>query len=555
MNTVDKKTGGVLVHTAVILAYLAVVLPAPAQGAPRKRVSKRNDKAPTKSKWNTPGADWGNVDDWLVKDPKKPKKGNNRKPPAQIKSAETLVPMPAAGSIFMSQNERKKPPPPEYLMGKVHWGSFKMIPKAGVVHDWDLAHGDTGSLLAMARSQGLAYLRTNTKLEDFEFNPKRLPALFISGVRILKFEPRHIKSLREYILNGGMVICDSVYGSPWFYRSARHLFDEMFPQSAFRVIPSDHPIYHVHSDIRAVTYAYGDKPETGNKPFLEGLYIGSRIGVLLSRYGLGCGLENHMRPLEILAEKGLKPSAFSPESAKQIGQNLMAYIVGYGQVGEIEGKPELFGIADQKEPTSEFVFAQVRHGGGWNVHPNAAQALLKKLERHSSIRVNHRRVSVDPKKDDISRYPCLFFSGQDDFVLDKAAVKNLRHYLREDGGTLVINNGLGLASFHQAIKRELRRILPELELKRLNLNHELFEIVHDVKKVQYSRALLKDKGGELKNRPWFEGITINGELRVIYSPYDFVAGWNEVHYPLIRGYEPSSARNLGINIITYVMTH
>jgi len=257
----------------------------------------------------------------------------------------------------------------------------------------------------------------------------------------------------------------------------------------------------------------------------------------------------------MLVDKGLKPGAFSPESAKQIGQNLTAYIVGYGQVGEIEGRPELFGIADQEQPTAEFVFAEVRHGGGWNVHPNAAQALLKKLERHSPIRVNFKRASVDPKKDDLSRFPCLFFSGQDDFVLDDQDVKNLRDYLCEDGGTLVINNGLGLASFHQAVQRELRRILPGLELKRLNLNHELFNIFHDVRKVEYTRALLKDKSDELKDRPWFEGITIDGELRVIYSPYDFVAGWNEVNYPLIRGYEPSSARNLGMNIIMYVITH
>ena len=82
----------------------------------------------------------------------------------------------------------------------------------------------------------------------------------------------------------------------------------------------------------------------------------------------------------------------------------------------------------------------------------------------------------------------------------------------------------------------------------------MFSIFHDVRKVGYTRTLAK-KRAELKDQPWFEGITIKGELRVIYSPYDFVAGWNEVNYPLIRGYGPSSARNLGMNLITYVMTH
>jgi hypothetical protein len=170
--------------------------------------------------------------------------------------------------------------------------------------------------------------------------------------------------------------------------------------------------------------------------------------------------------------------------------------------------------------------------------------------------VNYRRFSVDPKKDDVSRYPCLFWSGQDDFVLDRAAVDKLRSYLLEDDGMLVINNGLGLATFHKAVRRELARILPgsKYPLQRLAPDHELFNIVHDVTEVEYTPALA-DKSTELDGKPWFEGITINGELRVIYSPYDFIAGWNETSYPQMRGYQSESAWRIGVNLITYIMTH
>jgi hypothetical protein len=442
-------------------------------------------------------------------------------------------------------------------MGKVHWGGMKDVPGMGELQDWNLAGGDVRTLGTLAKEQNLAYLNAHTKLEDFGFNPKRMPALFVSGVRLLKFKPHHVKALREYILNGGTVVVDSVYGSPWFYTSAKELFNEMFPESPFRVLPADHPIFHIASSLKSAEYAYGEKPETGDKPFLEAIYVGSRIGVILSKYGLGCGLEDQMGTFKILVQRGLKPMAYSPATARQLGRNIVAYIVGYGQVGEIEGRPELFGISDQKDPSCEFVFAEITHKGAWNVHPNAAQALLKKLERYSSIRVNFKRAAVDPARADLSRYPCLFFSGQADFVLDEAAVKKLRGYLLEDGGTLVINNGLGLATFHQAVLRELARILPgnEFKLVRISLNHELFDIVHDVRKVEYTRSLVVDKGHELKDQPWFEGITINGELRVIYSPYDFIAGWNETSYPQMRGYESESAWRLGVNLVTYVMTH
>ena len=107
----------------------------------------------------------------------------------------------------------------------------------------------------------------------------------------------------------------------------------MFPESRFRVLPPDHPLYHITSDIETVTYRSGGEGENG-KPFFEGLYIGSRIGVLVSKYGLGCGMAGEMKVFDQLEKKGLKPKAYSEQSAGQIGENLAPYIVGYGRVGE-----------------------------------------------------------------------------------------------------------------------------------------------------------------------------------------------------------------------------
>jgi hypothetical protein len=50
-------------------------------------------------------------------------------------------------------------------------------------------------------------------------------------------------------------------------------------------------------------------------------------------------------------------------------------------------------------------------------------------------------------------------------------------------------------------------------------------------------------------------MKIKEKLRVIYSPYDLEGGWNEVRYPLSRGYQSDSAKKLGSNIIMFVMTH
>ena len=54
--------------------------------------------------------------------------------------------------------------------------------------------------------------------------------------------------------------------------------------------------------------------------------------MLLSKYGLGCGWDDHGVPL-------LKDAAYyDPASANAIGMNLVAYAIGYNRVGMEESQ-------------------------------------------------------------------------------------------------------------------------------------------------------------------------------------------------------------------------
>ena len=487
-------------------------------------------------------------DDWFVKSAK------DRKERTQmtIAGGEKRDIIPSVPGMPIPQTDRKKPPSPDYLLAKVKWGSGAVIDQK-LTEDWNLAPNDMLEFHKLARSKDFKYMPTQTRLAEFSYDPALMPALLLSGVREVKFTPTQINRLRQYVLAGGMIVCDSVYGSPWFYESSLEVFDDMFPESRFRILPPDHPLYHISSEIEEVSYRSGGEGENG-KPFLEGLYIGSRIGVLVSKYGLGCGMSGEMEVFDQLEKKGLKPKAYSVESARQIGENLAPYIVGYGRVGEAEGKAELFGTTDQNAPTSEFVFAQVKHDGAWNAHPGAARQLLTRLEKDSAIPVNLKRVSVDLNRDDTSAYPFLFFTGLDDFVLTSKQIKALRRHV-DQGGTLVINNALGLATFHQAAVCEMRRVFPVDEFRLLPETHEIYRSLYAIKSVKFTPALMKDQGAKLQSRPVLFGVKIKGKLRVIYSPYDLEGGWNEVRYPLSRGYQSDSAKQLGCNIIMFAMTN
>ncbi len=498
--------------------------------------------------------------DWFIylgdkKPPKAPQKS--------MSSAEALPPLPLP-AVPLRRTERKKPPQPDYLIGKVIWGEAGTFVDSNQhtmeIADWNLCPTDVQKLLEQTRQIELFYHWSNINLSGFHYDPKQLPALLFSGVRTLRLDDQTIGSLRNYVLDGGMIVCDSIAGSPWFYESCREVFNKMFPESRVRILPLDHPLYHIIADIGQVTYPRGreiaDREGNGRftgvkevgAPLLEGVYVGSRVGVLISKYGLGCGWNQNMENVQTLKQAVY----FDIDSATRLGLNLAAYMVGYAEAGVLEGRAEVFGLADQRPPTDEFVFAQIKHGGGWNVHPNSAGALLMKLRRLTSVRVNLKRTAITLGKDDLADYPFLYLTGLDDFVLSQAEVEALQRFLGQ-GGFLLINNGLGLSTFDQAVRREMARVMGGAQFEPLPERHELYGSLFEIKEVQYSPVLRKAMP-DMKT-PKLLGATLGGELKVLYSPYDLEAGWLEVYYPMLRGYEPLSAQQLGMNIVTYILTH
>ncbi len=467
--------------------------------------------------------------------------------PRRISGGESFPPLPLPATP-LRRTERKREPSPPKLIANVIWGesaSFTYDNGTSTrVADWNLCPGDLQQLMKRASERlGVTYGSDSLSLATFDGDPAKTPILFFSGVRTIKFAPQELALLRNYVLRGGMIIADNIAGSPYFYQSFRQALEKAFPELSFRVIPADHPVYHMLVDVDKVTYP---KNLNAEEPLLEGLYVYSRVGVLLSKYGLGCGWDGHEVPL-------LKQAVFyDVGSANKIGINLMAYAIGYARVGREEAKPELYGALEEKHPSDEFVFAQIQHDGAWNVHSGGASRLLEELRKDTSLRVSLKRVPVQPGQEDLSSFTFLYLAGLDDFHLEPAAVAALRRFLAS-GGTLLINNGLGLKTFDAAVRRELKKLLPDAPLSPLPATHPLFSTVNKITEAKYTPAALAERPG-LK-QPYLEGISLRGDLKVIYSPFDLEAGWQGMDHPLARAYEPESAMQLGVNLIMYAMTH
>jgi hypothetical protein len=485
---------------------------------------------------------WADENEWL-----RPLGPPPKASPKRISGGEGVPPLPLPATP-LRRSERKREPKAPTLFAKVIWGesaAFKYdTGQTAEVADWNQCPADLQQLLKKAgNAVGQPYTTDAVKLTSFDGDPVKTPVLFFSGSRSIKFSPEQLALLRNYVLAGGTIVADNIAGSPYFYASFREALGKAFPETPWRTVPLDHPLFHMLYDVTKVRYP---KNVSGNLPELETLYVGCRAAVILSKFGLGCGWDDREVPLIP------KAAYYDVGSANKLGMNLVAYILGYAHVGREEAKPELFGALDEKRPTDELVFGQLRHEGHWNVHPGGAAALLRALRQQTSVRTSLKRVPITAGKEDLSGFTFLYLTGLDDFTLDAAAVTALQNFLRGNG-TLFINNGLGLKTFDAAVRRELRKVLPESVLEPVPVTHPLFSSVFKITEAQYTPAVLKEHR-DLR-APYLEGIAINGDLRVIYSPFDLEAGWLGCEHPLARAYEPQSAAQLGVNLVLYAVTH
>lgn len=467
--------------------------------------------------------------------------------PRHISGGESFPPLPLPATP-LRRSERKKDPAPPKLIGKVVWGetaTFGSGDGGGEIADWNLCPADLQSLMRSAGSAlGVRYGSQTVSLATFEADPTTTPLLFVSGTRRLRMDAEQLAKLRLYVQRGGLLVFDSVAGSPWFTDSVRATLAQLFPDRPLRRLPADHPLLHAAVDIP--TAGFGRNPP-GDQPALEGLYVGCRVGVLLSPYGLGCGWDGRTVP-------GLPQAVFyDVETAGRLGVNLVAYALGYAETGLEEAKPELFGAVDAAAPSDELVLSQLTHSGHWDVHPGAAAALLRRAAGTLAVRVSLRRQVVDPGKDALGGRTFAYLSGLDDFSFDDTAIANLRRFLA-NGGTLLVNNGLGLATFDAAARRELARLLPDQPLKPIPTDHALLRSgPFPIGEVHLSPAA---RAAEPKlAAAALEGITIGGDLRVIYSRLDLEAGWLGCEHPMMRGYEADTAMALGLDLLVYAATH
>lgn len=467
--------------------------------------------------------------------------------PQMRQGGEAMPPLPLPATP-LRRSEKKRPPSPSTMIGKVIWGSHLDYTwddgQVTRVYDWNMVPADCQSLLRAAyKHLNMDYKVESTSLDGFSSTPAEVPVLYFSGGRSLNFTDPQRETLRKYLLSGGMAWFDSVVGSPYFYKSALSELQKLLPEAQLRRLPADHPIFHMVDD----TVRVNTRTKRDVEPVLEGVYIGSRVAAVVSPYGLGAGWDNATPDLIKMADYYDHPHAV------RLGLNLVAYAMGYFRAGQSHAKAQVYGDDDAQASGDPVVFAQVRTSGVWNTEPGGANNLLRFMKKNLNVKANYLVRTVRLDADPLASYPFLYLSGISDFTFGDAELAALRAYL-EQGGYLLVDNSLGLDEFRTAVHRELKRLYPDRDLEKVPREHAIFQQgPFKIEAVRYTPAV-RAKYPTLAS-PVLEGLKVNGEYAVLCSPFDLAAGWQGDDHPLAYGYETPDALQLGADLVTYCMTH
>lgn len=475
--------------------------------------------------------------------------------PNRWTGGESFPPLPLPATP-LRRSEKKRPPAPPTLIGKVQYGATKTGKREDgstyTYRDWTTDPGDVRSIMdSVKNTLGLAYKGTDVQLKGFSWDPTEIPVLYLTGHEGFEFSTELRAKLRVYLQDGGYLIADACCGTKEFREAFLTEMKAIFPRRKMERLDADHPLFEAAYKLEEVGFVGLDQKAFRDRPYLDAVEIGCRAAVIFSPYDLSCGWDFHRH------DKGQRvwgsgKGQQGPEDAIQLGINMIAYCLADYQLGRQLSTAKVYHEAAETDE-EKFVFGQVIHGGDWDPDPDAAANLMKHVAASTTIEVKYKKVAVDLAKMEAFKHAVLYMTGHHDFVLTDAEIATLRNFFKL-GGVLIADACCGRKAFDAAFRREMDRVLPGAKLTPLPANHAIYNAGgKPIDTVEYT-ARLKAALPDLKT-PGIEGIVIGGATAVFYSKFDLGCGWEKIDHPYRLGYEDAHALNLGANMILYAMTH
>jgi len=468
--------------------------------------------------------------------------------PQRRSAGESLPPLPLPATP-LRRSERKRQPAPPALVGMITFSGSRFVVRDGqrvAVESFPTTQIDIERLTGYANQRlGIRYRYVATTLESFSWDPVELPLLYVTGwTPMPELTRQMIEKLRRYLYDGGTLVVHAQCGRKEFVDSARREIGRLFPDRQLAAIDSDSPLFRSYYRIPRMRVRKDDQPFKDMPPYLEAVYVGCRPAVIFSPIDLNCGWDVVNHPIQ-------GGTLYHQDDAIALGVNIITCTLANLRYARTFATEKIYHQQDL-ETRDQLVIAQVVHDGDWDPTPHGLPNLMKYLAGSTTLNVQFKRVPVSLTEERAFNHPVLYMTGLRDFKFTPAEIARLRTYLAS-GGVLVADAAAGRKAFDVAFRREIGRVLPKAEFKLVEPDSPLFETPFKIRTVDYTEAV-KAAEPDL-NSPALLGITIDGSLAVVYSPYSLGNGWEQIDYPYNLGVCNSDALRLGVNILAYAVTH
>ena len=184
-------------------------------------------------------------------------------------------------------------------------------------------------------------------------------------------------------------------------------------------------------------------------------------------------------------------------------------------------------------------------GGDWYNDPDMLTNLAAFANSAMGTDFATDQAVVQPDDPKLFDYPFIFMTGHGNVAFSDKDIDNLRKYL-ERGGFLYADDDYGM---DESFRREIRRLLPDMEMVEIPAGHEIFHCFYDLPK-----GLPKTHEHDERRPQAFGIFDSTGRMLVFYTFESNISdGWAspQVHSdpPEVR----EKALQMGVNILYYLL--
>ena len=229
---------------------------------------------------------------------------------------------------------------------------------------------------------------------------------------------------------------------------------------------------------------------------------------------------------------------------------------------------------DKKFSKDVFTFVRIKYDSwgrrGWDTDYRDSELNFSlRLQQMTALKVNPEPIVLELTDPKLFDYPFIYIIEPGSLQFRQEEVAALRRYLL-NGGFLMVDDFWGDEEYYN-FYQQIRRVFPDREPFEVPLEHDIFHCVYDLKEKPqlpsvYHANAAKGTGvtweyrpGSDTSIPHYRAIRDDADRIMVFICHntDLGDGWEEegVDPWYFEEFSVKKAYPLGINIVTYAMTH